>query len=119
MVDSIGKYRELINRAKELLKKDNAFQLIFEDCLKMILESDLVLAILDGSDADSGTCIELGYAHANGKKIIGVRTDFRASEDNGLNIIVSRICTKIIVKTEDNITKLVSQITKEINLMEN
>jgi len=45
-------------------------------------ESDLVLAVLDGADVDSGTAAEIGYAFARGKPIIGYRGDFRLSADN-------------------------------------
>ena len=38
---------------------------------ELINESDLILAILDGNDLDSGTCAEIGYAYGIGKKIIG------------------------------------------------
>ena len=43
---------------------------------------DLVFAVLDGSDVDSGTAAEIGYAFARGKKILGYRGDFRLSADN-------------------------------------
>jgi nucleoside 2-deoxyribosyltransferase len=41
-----------------------------------------VLAVLDGTDVDSGTAAEIGYAFARGKVIIGYRGDFRLSSDN-------------------------------------
>jgi len=41
-----------------------------------------VVAILDGSDVDSGTAAEIGYAFARGKPIVGYRGDFRLSADN-------------------------------------
>ena len=43
---------------------------------------DLVLAVLDGPDVDSGTAAEIGYAYARGKTILGYRGDFRLSADN-------------------------------------
>jgi nucleoside 2-deoxyribosyltransferase len=43
---------------------------------------DLVFAVLDGTDVDSGTAAEIGYAFARGKTIIGYRGDFRLSADN-------------------------------------
>jgi nucleoside 2-deoxyribosyltransferase len=45
-------------------------------------ECDAVLAILDGTDVDSGTAAEIGYAFAKGKPILGYRGDFRLSADN-------------------------------------
>ena len=44
--------------------------------------ADKVLAILDGSDVDSGTAAEIGYAFASKKPIVGYRGDFRLSSDN-------------------------------------
>ncbi|NIP37633.1 MAG: nucleoside 2-deoxyribosyltransferase [Candidatus Dadabacteria bacterium] len=47
-----------------------------------IYSSDIMLAVLDGTDVDSGTAAEIGYAFAKGKTIIGYRGDFRLSADN-------------------------------------
>ena len=44
--------------------------------------SDGLVAIMDGSDPDSGTCWEVGYAYGVGKSIVLVRTDFRALAGN-------------------------------------
>jgi nucleoside 2-deoxyribosyltransferase len=44
--------------------------------------ADMVLAVLDGVDVDSGTAAEIGYAFAKGKPILGYRGDFRLSADN-------------------------------------
>lgn len=41
-----------------------------------------VLAVLDGSDVDSGTASEIGYAAALNKIVVGLRTDFRMAGDN-------------------------------------
>jgi nucleoside 2-deoxyribosyltransferase len=45
-------------------------------------DSDMVFAVLDGVDIDSGTAAEIGYAYAKGKPILGYRGDFRLSADN-------------------------------------
>lgn len=59
--------------------------------------ADIVVAVLDGSDADSGTAWETGYACAKGIPVIGVRTDFRLQgDDKGLNLMLSRSCTQLI-----------------------
>ena len=44
--------------------------------------ADIVVAVLDGSDVDSGTSAEIGFACAKGKRVIGYRSDFRSSGDN-------------------------------------
>ena len=50
--------------------------------LSLIDESEAVLALLDGQDVDSGTALEIGYAFATGKLIVGLRTDIRRLSDN-------------------------------------
>jgi nucleoside 2-deoxyribosyltransferase len=47
-----------------------------------IRSADAVLAILDGSDVDSGTAAEVGFACALGTPIVGLRTDLRRSGEN-------------------------------------
>ncbi len=70
---------------------------IFNLDIDKLSKSDIVVALLDGQDVDSGTCIELGYAHALGKKIFGLITDFRArftkdDEPHRPNLMVWGIC---------------------------
>ncbi|MFT4097651.1 MAG: nucleoside 2-deoxyribosyltransferase [Rhodoblastus sp.] len=50
--------------------------------MRAIDSCDLVLAILDGPDVDSGTAAEIGYAFARGKLVLGYRGDFRLAADN-------------------------------------
>ncbi len=42
----------------------------------------LIIAVLDGTDVDSGTAAEIGYAFAKAKRIIGYRGDLRLAADN-------------------------------------
>jgi len=53
----------------------------------MVDASDMVLAVLDGTDVDSGTAAEIGYAFARGRPILGYRGDFRLSADNEGSIV--------------------------------
>jgi nucleoside 2-deoxyribosyltransferase len=57
---------------------------IFQADLNALDNSVIIIAILDGPDVDSGTAVELGYAYAKGKKIVGLLTDKRhlKSEEN-------------------------------------
>lgn len=71
-------------------------------CLTGIDASDMLVAILDGPDSDSGTCFECGYAYSKGKKLIGIRTDLRASEDQGLNAMLNQSCTEVIRYSASN-----------------
>ena len=54
---------------------------IFDTDMHNLDLAEMVVALLDGQDVDSGTCIELGHAHAAGKSIFGLLTDFRACQD--------------------------------------
>jgi nucleoside 2-deoxyribosyltransferase len=55
--------------------------------VKAIDKCDAVLAVLDGTDVDSGTASEVGYAFARQKPILGYRGDFRLSADNDGSIV--------------------------------
>lgn len=69
---------------------------LFRMCLEGIDSADAVLAVLDGPDADAGTAWEMGYAHARGKPVLGIRTDFRPGAELGMNVMLSRSCRHLI-----------------------
>lgn len=48
---------------------------------RLIREADMLLAVLDGLEIDSGTASEVGFAAALGKRCYGLRTDWRDSGD--------------------------------------
>ncbi len=56
---------------------------IYKTCRSGLRSAAIVVAILDGADADSGTCWECGHAVALDIPVIAVRTDFRNSGDTG------------------------------------
>ena len=72
------------------------FAKVQQICLNGIDSSDVLVAILDGPDSDSGTCFECGYAFSKGKQLIGIRTDLRAGEDQGLNAMLNQSCAEVI-----------------------
>ena len=58
---------------------------IFQQNLEAIDNSDIIVAVLDGgSDVDSGTAWELGYAFANKKTVFALKTDFRTLGSEGI-----------------------------------
>lgn len=69
---------------------------VFEANRRNMDVSDIVIAVLDGPDADSGAAWECGYATGRGKPVIGIRTDFRGSEDDGLNIMLRRSISELV-----------------------
>jgi nucleoside 2-deoxyribosyltransferase len=81
------------DEAIPLLKQPQAIDAlgIAEQCYRQSVACDVMIVVLDGADSDSGASLEaglkIGYrraANARGK-VIGVRTDARASEDGQLN----------------------------------
>lgn len=71
---------------------------LFALCLEGLAGAGLVVAILDGADADSGTCFEMGYAYAKGLPVVGLRTDFRGSGEHlGVNLMLVESCTRLIL----------------------
>jgi nucleoside 2-deoxyribosyltransferase len=60
---------------------------IFRGCLDGLCGSDLVAAVLDGPQVDDGTAWEIGYAHARGLPVWGLRTDFRVAGDTSHSLV--------------------------------
>jgi nucleoside 2-deoxyribosyltransferase len=67
---------------------------------------DLVLAVLDGVDVDSGTASEIGYAFAKGKPILGYRGDYRLCSENEGAIVNLQVEYFIRASDGDIITRL-------------
>lgn len=57
-------------------------RVIGETNARAIRAADVIVAVLDGPDVESGTAAEIGYGAALGKPVIGYRGDFRQSADN-------------------------------------
>ncbi len=77
----------------------NRQMIIFNKNLTGIDNSDIVVAVIDGTDVDSGTAWEIGYAFAKGKPVFGLRTDFRTLGIEGaVNLMIERsliLCSSI------------------------
>jgi nucleoside 2-deoxyribosyltransferase len=59
-----------------------ANQEVGQNNIALIRSAAGVLAILDGTDVDSGTASEIGYAAALGIPVVGLRLDSRVTGDN-------------------------------------
>ncbi len=81
------------------VKGEKRQEIIFNKNLNAIENSDIIVAVVDGTDIDSGTAWEIGYASAKGKPVIGLRTDFRTLGIEGrVNLMIERsviLCTSI------------------------
>ena len=79
LIENVNKIENGIEKKREWIKLN---RVIAENNKKGIIEADGILAILDGTDVDSGTASEIGFGAALNKKICGYRSDFRRSGDN-------------------------------------
>ena len=69
--------------------------------------SDIVLAILDGIDVDSGVAFEMGYAKALNKPVIGLKTDYRTfSRTDEVNLMLEVSVDKICASVDEVINLL-------------
>jgi nucleoside 2-deoxyribosyltransferase len=84
---------------------------IYKTCLAGLRSAEIVVAILDGADADSGTCWECGYAASREIPIVAVRTDFRISGDtDGFNAMLYYSAAKIVSGTDRSFAQILSAI---------
>jgi nucleoside 2-deoxyribosyltransferase len=56
---------------------------IFKADMTGLYWSEAIVANMDGTDPDSGTCWECGFAYAIGKPVVLFRTDIRGSVPHG------------------------------------
>jgi nucleoside 2-deoxyribosyltransferase/predicted secreted protein len=77
---------------------------------KALEDSDIIVAIIDGADADSGTAWEMGYAVALGKPVIALRTDFRrVGHHEQVNLMLEQ-SAKVVGSTEELLAALRSPV---------
>jgi nucleoside 2-deoxyribosyltransferase/predicted secreted protein len=58
-------------------RSEEEHQEIFRMNREALDQADLIVAVIDGADADSGTAWEMGYATSRGVPVYAIRTDFR------------------------------------------
>lgn len=77
---------------------------IFQANLQALNEADVMVAMLDGPQVDDGTAWEVGYFFMQGKKILGIRTDFRRAgetDDSRVNLMIECSCLAIAFSLEE------------------
>jgi len=92
------------------------FRDVYRACIAGVDAADVCVAILDGPSADDGTCFEVGYAVAKGIPVIGVRTDYRASQEKGCNLMLSQGCTALVHRPafDEDFDALAKDIVRKI-----
>lgn len=78
MIDSVAERNDRLAAINRELGRANTASLD---------QADAVFAVLDGVDVDSGTAAEIGFAFARGKRVCGLRTDFRLASDNAGSVV--------------------------------
>jgi nucleoside 2-deoxyribosyltransferase/predicted secreted protein len=74
---------------------------MFRSHKKALDRADAVVAVIDGADADSGTAWEMGYASAQDKPVIALRTDFRrVGIHEHVNLMLEQSATLVKNKAE-------------------
>ena len=77
---------------------------IFQANLQALKEADIMVAMLDGPQVDDGTAWEIGYFFMQGKKILGLRTDFRRAgetDNSRVNLMIECSCQGITSSLEE------------------
>ncbi len=84
---------------------------IFEANLRALMGCDIMIAILDGPQVDDGTAWEIGYFYSLGKRILGIRTDFRRAGEtpqSKVNIMLEQSCQSV----KENLEQLILELKR-------
>jgi nucleoside 2-deoxyribosyltransferase len=84
--------------------------------VELLDQAHMILAILDGTDVDSGTAAEVGYAAARRTPIVGLRTDVRQTGEND-GCAVNLQVEHFIVATGGAITVSLEEAMKLLNVV--
>jgi nucleoside 2-deoxyribosyltransferase/predicted secreted protein len=76
-------------------------RMIFEKHRIALAETDIMVAVCDGADADSGTAWEMGYAFALQKPVVLLRTDFRRAGHHELVNLMLEESSVVVTKKEE------------------
>lgn len=101
--------RDQWRRVNPVLGRNNA---------QAIRESDVIVAILDGPDVDSGTAGEIAFGQSLGKVVIGYRGDFRPSGDN-VGTIVNLQIEHFIYESGGTIVTSLADLRKALDRFRN
>jgi len=96
--------------------RERSAQAIFEADVAGLEGAEVVVANMDGSDPDSGTCWECGYAYTK-KPIILFRTDFREAGDvpgSPFNLMLSASAVKVILAPLASVEELARRIASAL-----
>ncbi len=117
--DKIEELKNKENSLKVSVAKKTWQSINFEigmNNVNFLNEADGLIAVLDGSDVDSGTAAEIGYfcgKHNNRRPILGYRGDFRLSPENIGGIINIQV-EQFIYLTKGTIVASIKDLKQEL-----
>ena len=90
---------------------------LFRRCVSSLSRADLLVAVVDGADCDAGVAFEIGCAYAKGIPVVAVRTDFRQSQEKGVNLVISRAATEYLnfMSFEEDTGELAGAIAAKVS----
>jgi len=100
MVEALRKNGHDVFLPQEDEPREKTAESIFEHDVDGLETSDVVVAVVDGADPDSGTSWEIGYAYSIGMPIVLVRTDFRGRHEGvalpPINIMLAESANEVV-----------------------
>lgn len=93
------------------LEHAEVYRAVYQRDIDEIRRCDVLLAVLDGRTPDEGVCIEIGFAKALGKHIIGLKTDVRVVLPWGNNPMVDG-CVDCWAKTYNDILEMLDKVKR-------
>lgn len=97
----------------EGMPPSEASRLAYQSDVNAIRQCDVIVAVLDGRAIDEGVCIEIGFAKALGKHIIGYKTDARLALPWGHNPMIEG-CIDVWFKSIDEMTNYIIEKRREL-----
>jgi nucleoside 2-deoxyribosyltransferase len=78
-----------------------AARLAFDSDVAAIRACDILVAVLDGRALDEGVCVEVGYAKALAKHVVGFKSDSRQTMPWGNNPMIDGCVDKWVRDTHE------------------
>lgn len=92
-------------------------RLAYESDISAIRQCDMMVAVLDGRVIDEGVCVEMGFAKALGKFIIGLKSDSRCALPWGHNPMIDGCVDVWVRSAEELLTWVASQGDKKFSVL--
>ncbi|MGH9314052.1 MAG: nucleoside 2-deoxyribosyltransferase [Vicinamibacterales bacterium] len=101
VIDGAGFETYLPHRDGGLVSPDRRnTRAMYESDLRALNACGMIVAVLNGTDVDSGTAFEIGYAVARGLPVLGLYEDIRVSAPHDFNAMIANGC-RVFGRRED------------------